>query len=210
LPRVSDTRQHIIDYLSTNGPIDDGSGRATSILKEAVGYESGDAGFSQLVSSMEKARQIQRDIRGKRTYRISVVEGAVATAASTSTTQASIEAIDYDELATALLARAASVITTPQAPAESTGWARRRIEQLEGRIDELQRELLRTKAEAKANAEERDEVRGQLEAASHNLSLLTEQGQSSQKGRAAQRLGSDERALLYELRGQRRSSGRTG
>ncbi len=198
---MTEFRQRTIDFLATNGPVVDDSGRATSVLKEAVGYGSGDAGFSQLLSSMEKAGQIEREVRGKRTYRISAVS-VVAPAASSTT-----EDIDYDELAAALLARTAHVLATSQEPSESAGWARRRIEQLEGRIDELQKDLARTKAEAKTNAEERDELIGQLEAASHNLSLLTERRQAPKQGRAAERLGSDEQALLYELRGNQRRSG---
>ena len=196
----------------TNGPVEDTSGRATSVLKDAVDYQAGDAGFSQLVSSMEKDGQLQREIRGKRTYRIWTASEATPGTAPPVSTPSTTEDIDYDELAAALLARTAQVLAASQAPAESVGWARRRIEQLEGRIDELQKELLGAKAEARVTAEERDELRGQLEAASHNLSLLTEQRQSPKPGRAAERLGSDEQALLYELRGHRRRTqpGRAG
>ena len=66
------------------------------------------------------------------------------------------------------------------------------------------------RAEARATAEERDALRGQLEAASHNLELLAERSQAPRQERAAERLGSDEQALLYELRGQHRSPGRAG
>lgn len=205
LSRVNETRQRIVDYLISEGPVEDQSGRATGVLKMAVGYTQGDAGFGQLISSMEKDGQLTREIRGRRTYRISA---ALDTAIPSD--QGDSENIDYDELAAALLARTAQVLAASHEPSESAGWARRRIEQLEGRTDELQRELARAKAEAKTNADERDELRGQLEAASHNLSLLTERGQPSQQGRAAQRLGSDEQALLFELRGHRRRSGRAG
>jgi hypothetical protein len=207
---VSEYRQRIVDYLRTNGSVEDTSGRATSVLKNAVGYEAGDAGFSQLVSSMEKDGQLQREIRGKRTYRIWAASTDASGIVPPPSTPSDTERLDYDELAAALLARTAQVLAASHEPAESVGWARRRIEQLEGRIDELQKELLGAKAEARANAEERDELRGQLEAASHNLSLLAERGQAPQQGRAAERLGSDEQALLYELRGQRRRPGRAG
>ncbi|HXX90476.1 MAG TPA: hypothetical protein VEI83_09670 [Acidimicrobiales bacterium] len=208
MPRVNAVRQTIIDYLTTNGPVTDASGRATALLKEAVGYDRSDAGFSQLVSAMEKDGELMREIRGKKTFKIVAAGGATAAAAA----QSDDAAIDYDELAVALLARTAQVLASSQEPAEAVGWARRRIQQLEGRIDELERELARAKAEAKANADERDELRGQLEAASHNLSLLAERSQGQRPGRAAQRLGSDEQALLYELQGYRRrpQPGRVG
>jgi septal ring factor EnvC (AmiA/AmiB activator) len=97
-------------------------------------------------------------------------------------------------------------LANAQEPVDAVGWARRRIEQLERRIDELERELARARAEAKTFADDRDELRGQLEAASHNLNLLAEQSGGPKQGRAAQRLGSEEQALLYELRHGRRSS----
>jgi chromosome segregation ATPase len=205
---VSEFRQHIVDYLVANGPIEDASGRATTVLKESVGYTSGDAAFSTLVSSMEKDGRLKREIRGRRTFRISASSEAEASSARLASAPATTEGFDYDELAAALLVRVTRLLA--QEPTESSAWARRRIDQLEGRIDELQRELARAKADAKNAAEERDELRGQLEAASHNLSLLTEQRQSPKPGRAAERLGSDEQALLYELRGQRRRPGRAG
>ena len=203
LPGTSSYRQTIVDYLTEHGPVEDPSGRATAVLKEGVGYEKGDAGFSQLLSSMGDEGQITREIRGKRTFKISAVS------ATTSKSPAFTD-MDYDELAAALLARTAKVLSDSQEATEPAGWARRRIDQLEARIDELSRELARARAEVKATTDERDELRGQLEAASHNLELLAGQ-QRSKPSRAAQRLGSDEQALLYELRGhRRRSTGHAG
>ena len=65
--------------------------------------------------------------------------------------------------------------------------------------------ISRSRADAKAAIDERDGLQSQLDAASHNLELLTEQKRGN-TGKAAQRLGSDEQALLYELRGHRRRS----
>jgi len=206
LPRDTTVRQRIIDLLRTNGPIEDASGRATSVLKESVGYEQSDAGFSQLVSAMERDGQITREIRGKRTFKISGTAPAEAVPPSHPSAVEDIDhvdhidRVDYDELAAALLARTVQVLGNAQEPAEASGWARRRIEQLQGRVDELQRELARARAEAKTFMDERDELRGQLEAASHNLNLLAERSRSPRPSRAAERLGSDEQALLYELR----------
>jgi len=207
---VSEFRQHIVDYLITHGPVEDTSGRATSALKEAVYYKHGDAAFSQLLSSMEKDGELGREVRGKRTYRIFTTSSSAAVMAPASAVTEVSGDIDYDELAAALLVKTVRALTTSQEPADSGAWARRRIEQLEGRIDKLQRELARAKAEANANADQRDELRGQLEAASHNLGLLTERAQAPKQGRAAERLDGDERALLYELRGSRRRSGSAG
>ena len=197
LPRDTTVRQRITALLSSNGPVTDASGRATSVLKEKVDYEQSDAGFSQLVAAMERDGQIVREIRGKRTFKISAAPGMESTAPPQSPMP---DEIDYDELAAALLVRTAQVLASSQEPAESVGWARRRIQQLEGRIGDLERELARTKAEAKVAADERDELQSRLEAASHNLNLLAEQRQAKGSGRASQRLGSEEQALLYELR----------
>jgi chromosome segregation ATPase len=53
-------------------------------------------------------------------------------------------------------------------------WARRRIERLENRINDLERDLLQTKAEWKTLAAERDELRLQLEHSQAHLALLSD------------------------------------
>jgi hypothetical protein len=224
-------RTRVIEYLATQGPIDDKSGRATSRLKEAVGYNGGDAGFIRIVSLMAEAGEIQREVRGKRTYRIAVPPGTPVPARTVSSTAAgdgtprtsSFEAqltsgtagsdgqIDYDELASTLLAKVAQVLSESEsaraAGDEQGSWARRRIDQLEARMAGVQRDLARARGEAEAVRQERDELRSQLEAASHNLELLTERlgSQSKPAPRAADRLGSEEQALLYRLRGPNRA-----
>jgi hypothetical protein len=70
VPRQTDARRRIIDYLAANGPVEDASGRATSLLKDAVGYEGTHTGFIQLVAAMAKSGDVHRDVRGKRTYRL--------------------------------------------------------------------------------------------------------------------------------------------
>lgn len=208
MPRVTVARQRVIDYLLQNGPVEDRSGRATRILKEAIGYDSSDAAFGQLIGSMEKAGELTREIRGKRTYRISRADDA-STRTEGQTGGSISEDIDYDELAFTLLTRVAQILSTSQGSADPAAWAQRRIRNLEGRLDDLQQEVARAKAEAKANADERDELREQLDAASRNLDLLTDRLETPKRGRgpAAGRLGSAEQALLYDLRSSQRSSG---
>ena len=210
MPRDTSARKRIADYLANNGSIEDRSGRASGLLKEAIDYQGGDAGFHQLISSMEKSGELRREIRGRRTYRISAVAGSKPAMNGSSAISGSVTTqLDYDELAATLLARVAQVLSNSQGSTDPASWARRRIEQLETRVDELQRELARARAEAKTNADDRDELRGRLDAASHNLELLAERVETnrSRPGRAAERLGSDEQALLYELRGNRSGSG---
>jgi len=205
-------RRRIIEYLSNHGPIVDGSGRATAILKEAVEHQGSDAAFAQVVSAMAKAGVLVREVRGKRTYRIShdASKGEDAGAIP-----AAVQGpMDYDELAAALLAQVARTLSAPTEPSDSASWARRRLEQLEARNTTLQREVARANAEAEAIAAERDVLQSQLDAAQHNLSLLTERLKEPKKplGRAADRLGSDEQTLLYRLRAQQgpRSPERAG
>jgi hypothetical protein len=254
VPKDLTARNRIAAYLSNHGPVEDREGRATAILKDAVGYTGTSLGFVQLISSMEKAGHITREVRGKRTYRIAPArdaqgieidlragaaagsrpsiaertistgaertvstgaERSVSTAAERSMSTAAERSIsvggarstvdtaniDYDQLAAALLAQVTRAITSRTEPNQPTASVRRRLDQLMARNAELERETARARAERDAVAAERDELRNQLEAASHNLSLLTERLGTPRKPQspAAERLGSEERALLYRL-----------
>jgi hypothetical protein len=204
--RDQSVRNRIVEYLAEHGSVEDSSGKATSVLKKAIGYEGTDAGFTQVVAAMAKAGLLARQIRGKRTYRISNnANGAVRNVASGSEVSGN-GVLDYDELAAALLAQVTRAAAAPTDTSESASWARRRLEQLEARNASLQRDVARANAEAEAVATERDILQTQLEAAQHNLSLLTDRLQEPrrpQQGRAAERLGPDEQSLLNQLRHRR-------
>jgi hypothetical protein len=210
--RDQSVRNRIVAYLSEHGAVEDSSGKATSVLKQAIAYEGTDAGFTQVVAAMAKAGLVTRQIRGKRTYRIS---HSTSTSTSTSTSNGGVRSafprtngsdeglLDYDELAAALLAQATRAAAAPTDTSESASWARRRLEQLEARNTSLLRDVARANAEAEAVAAERDILQSQLEAAQHNLSLLTDRIQEPRRpqgGRAAERLGPDEQSLLNQLR----------
>lgn len=81
-------------------------------------------------------------------------------------------------------------------------WARRRIERLEKRVGELERELSRARAQSRTIAEERDALRAQLANSEGNLALLTERLSAGKQdgGPVSKRLRADERALLHQLR----------
>jgi hypothetical protein len=111
-------RSRIREYLVEHGPIVDPSGRATAVLKDAIGYEGSPVAFIQLVTAMDKSSEIVREIHGKRTYRISGAgSGTAATPSRRARTVAQSAApslsshpvtgphldVDYDELARALL-----------------------------------------------------------------------------------------------------------
>jgi hypothetical protein len=205
VPRDQSVRNRIVEYLAQQGAVADSSGKATSVLKKAIGYEGTDAGFTQVVAAMAKAGLLNRQIRGKRTYRIS--NSANNGRSTVSGNGADGEGpMDYDELAAALLAQVTRAAAAPTDVSESATWARRRLEQLEARNAALQRDVARANAETESIAAERDILQTQLEAAQHNLSLLTERLQEPRRphqGRAAERLGPDEQTLLNQLRHRR-------
>lgn len=223
VPRDTTVRQRVIDYLVHTGPMHDESGRATSRLKEAVGYRGGDAGFIRIVSLLAESGDIAREVRGKRTYRISATDKGTASASAPSAGPApppmvsramSVgEDLDYDELAAALLSRVARTLSAVENAGnggDQAAWARRRIDQLEAKVVSLQRDLARAKAEVQSVGEERDALRQQLEAATRNLDVLTERlGTRPPANRAADRLDSDDQALLYRLRGPGRPASPT-
>ncbi|MDR3647757.1 MAG: hypothetical protein P4L20_01600 [Acidimicrobiales bacterium] len=154
---------------------------------------------------MAKAGLLERQIKGKRTYRISHNGKADLRVTAAGVSVNGDGPMDYDELAAALLAQVTRVAATPTDTSESASWARRRLEQLEARNAALQRDVARANAEAEAIAAERDLLQNQLEAAQHNLSLLTDRLQEPRRpqNRAAERLGPDEQSLLNQLRHRR-------
>jgi hypothetical protein len=204
MSRDHGVRNRIIEYLTANGTVVHTGGKATSNLKKAIGYEGTDAGFTQIVSSMDKGGLVRREIRGKRTYRIS--KGATIESSDSGLVIGSISEgpVDYDELAAILLTRAIRG-ASPLEGSEPPSWARRRLDQLEGRNAVLQQDLVRVNAVAETLVVERDVLVSELEAAEHNLSLLTDrlQGPRRPQGGGAERLGPDEQTLLHQLRQRR-------
>src|SRR5271165_2353548 len=70
--RAVGTRDRIISYLGSVSDISDPSGMASTRLAEAVGYPGSSVAFAQLLSGMERDGLIAREVRGKRTYRITL------------------------------------------------------------------------------------------------------------------------------------------
>ena len=121
------TRERIIAYLTEAGELFDANGMASTQLAAAVGYPGSSVAFAQLLSGMERSGLIEREVRGKRTYRISlgpahggaaarpgrtsgltaVAGGMVSPAVTSSGTGgpggAGAGGFDYDELARRLL-----------------------------------------------------------------------------------------------------------
>jgi hypothetical protein len=80
--RAVGTRDRIVAYLADVAEIADPTGMASTRLAEAVGYPGSSVAFAQLLSGMERDGLISREIRGKRTYRITLAAGARAARAA--------------------------------------------------------------------------------------------------------------------------------
>jgi hypothetical protein len=73
--RALGIRDRVMSYLA-GGEVSDAKGMAAAVLAEGVGYPGSSAAFAQLLSGMERSGLIDRQIRGKRTYRIAALEHA--------------------------------------------------------------------------------------------------------------------------------------
>ena len=80
--RAVGTRDRIIAHLAATDEIADPTGMASTRLAEAVGYPGSSVAFAQLLSGMERDGLIVREVRGKRTYRITLADGAAASLAA--------------------------------------------------------------------------------------------------------------------------------
>ncbi len=76
--RAVGTRDRVLGHLAAVGEVSDEGGKASILLAAAVGYPGSSVAFAQLLTGMERAGLIERDIRGKRTYRIAPGRAAVA------------------------------------------------------------------------------------------------------------------------------------
>ena len=104
--RAVGTRDRIIAHLALVAEVADGTGMASTRLAEAVGYPGSSVAFAQLLSGMERDGLINREVRGKRTYRIALSAPAAGRAAETLRPgDAFSGAVDYDELADRVIVR---------------------------------------------------------------------------------------------------------
>ena len=82
--RAVGTRDRVMSHLAASGEIRDATGMASTALAEAIGYPGSSVAFAQLLSGMERSGLIEREVRGKRTYRITAAGTAwTASAAGT-------------------------------------------------------------------------------------------------------------------------------
>ena len=74
--RAVGTRDRVMSHLAASGEIRDATGMASTALAEAIGYPGSSVAFAQLLSGMERSGLIEREVRGKRTYRIAAAGAA--------------------------------------------------------------------------------------------------------------------------------------
>jgi DNA-binding MarR family transcriptional regulator len=71
-PRAVGTRDKIVAHLARVAEVTDNAGMASTRLAADVGYPGSSVAFAQLLSGMERDGLIAREVRGKRTYRITL------------------------------------------------------------------------------------------------------------------------------------------
>ncbi len=76
--RAVGTRDRVMSYLVAVGELRDAGGMASTALAEAISYPGSSIAFAQLLSGMERSGLIEREVRGKRTYRIAPAQDAAA------------------------------------------------------------------------------------------------------------------------------------
>jgi len=192
--RAVGTRKHIVAYLAEVHELFDAHGMASTQLAAAVGYPGSSVAFAQLLSGMERSGLIQRDVRGKRTYRISLgaadledadpgdAENAEAGAGGGAGLgraglggAAGTAGFDYDELARRLLVQ----LVRRLAAAEPDGTTQPEAFEpdpsvLRATVTGLEYELASAWAKQGELAEENVRLREELKAAQRSLALAAE------------------------------------
>jgi hypothetical protein len=219
-----------MSHLLMVGEVKDASGMASTALAEAIAYPGSSIAFAQLLSGMERSGLIEREIRGKRTYRISPGRGAAAAPAragaapqrgtqvaaaesgaegAAETGAEGTEEFDYDELARRLLLQVVQRISTlpvegPE-PAEdaATGEGADDVS-LARAVAGLEQKLASIRSKQRRLTEENAKLREQLRAAQESLAQAQERAAADP---AAVRLDSAEIRLLERLLSPLRDKG---
>ena len=192
-------------HLALTGEVTDETGMASTVLAADVGYPGSSIAFAQLLSGMERSGLIEREIRGKRTYRIAAAQGASAqiavmqrkparaasglprpareTGAATAgdasgyLAPASQGDFDYDELARRLLVQVVRRIASGTGEREPAGSADGALEQA---VAGLEQELASVRTMHGTLSAENARLREQLRAARRSLALAQDRAGSQQ------------------------------
>jgi hypothetical protein len=192
--RAVGTREHIVAYLAEVHELFDAHGMASTQLATAVGYPGSSVAFAQLLSGMERSGLIQRDVRGKRTYRISLgtadlgdadlgdadlgdAENAETGSAGLAGTKVinGAAGFDYDELARRLLVQLVRRLAVAEPDATTQpGASEPHLSVLRATVTGLEYELASAWAKQGELAEENVRLREELKTAQRSLALAAE------------------------------------
>ena len=196
--RAVGTREHIISYVTEVGELFDANGMASTRLAAAVGYPGSSVAFAQLLSGMERSGLIEREVRGKRTYRIRLgpvaiagpgalggpggsarvpfqagvprmAGGAAGIAAAGGIPAAGTAGFDYDELARRLLVQVVRRLAAADPEASQPAPS-----ELQQTVTGLEYELATAWTKHGKLAEENVRLREQLSAAQRSLAMAAE------------------------------------
>jgi hypothetical protein len=190
-----------MSHLALTGEIRDEAGMASTVLAAEVGYPGSSIAFAQLLSGMERSGLIEREVRGKRTYRIAAVPGASAQMAATERksarpasgsgragrgTTAALAGdsypapagqvdFDYDELARRLLVQVVRRLASAPGELAPAGKDDGTVEQT---VAGLEQELASVRTMHGTLSAENARLREQLRAARRSLALAQDRGTS--------------------------------
>ena len=219
------TRERFIAYLAETGELFDANGMASTQLAAAVGYPGSSVAFAQLLSGIERSGLIEREVRGKRTYRIGLGParaarpggaaratgrtapvGAMAGASAGPSAGAGGAAggFDYDELARRLLVQVVRRLAATDGGASGLKGSAAAAGQptasdpsvLQETVSSLKYELATAWTKHGKLAEENVRLREQLKAAQRSLAMAAEQVRRLPTGTD---LNSNEVMLLQRL-----------
>ncbi len=221
--RAVGTRDRVMSHLLMVGEVTDAGGMASTALAEAVAYPGSSIAFAQLLSGMERSGLIKREVRGKRTYRITPEKPAVAQARSAAVASrgkadksgarlaaaAGAEDFDYDELARRLLMEVVQRLGAPGQSAEPAddgepGDDSGSDASLARAVASLEHKLASVRSKQRRLAEENAKLREQLRAAQESLAQAQQRADAE---RIAGRLDSAEVSLLERLLSPLRDKG---
>ena len=211
---------------------------ASTALARSIGYPGSSIAFAQLLSGMERSGLIERAVRGKRTYRVSLTgpgreraRGGPPTPRRKSTRHGYPEpredpgragsrrlgvdedGVDYDELAQRLLYQVAQRLAGDQSRLatrqSATGaGADGPVDDLEQRVTVLELELAKARVARLALQEENDELRSQLERTRTNLEGEMRRPARPRSTPSAEQIDHRDIALLQKMLGERTGSNR--
>jgi hypothetical protein len=146
-----------MSHLALTGEVKDEHGMASGVLAREISYPGSSIAFAQLLSSLERSGLICREVRGKRTYRITLTDDALSLTATRREPRHPAKPmgpatdIDYDELARRLLAQV--------------------VRHLAASGTDLEQELINARTSQGTLSAENALLREQLRAAQRNLQL---------------------------------------